>query len=55
MMDYAFRMSESSTDRALSVFLADKQVDLAEWQTNQASKDSTKSMFGYLAGRAIAG
>jgi hypothetical protein len=55
IMDYSFRMSESSTDRALSVFLADKQVDLAEWQTNQASKDSTKSMFGYLAGRAIAG
>jgi hypothetical protein len=55
MMDYAFRMSESSTDRALSVFLADKQVTLAEWQTTQASKDSAKSLGGYLIGRAITG
>jgi hypothetical protein len=55
MMDYAFRMSESSTDRALSVFLADKDVDLAKWQSSQASKDSTKSALGYIFTRAITG
>jgi hypothetical protein len=53
IMDYAFRMSESSTDRALSVFLADKQVDLAEWQSSQASKDSTKTALGFIAGKII--
>tara|TARA_R110000737_G_scaffold64473_7_gene92224 strand:- start:4565 stop:6370 length:1806 start_codon:yes stop_codon:yes gene_type:complete len=53
MMDYAFRMSESSTDRALSVFLADKQVDLAEWQSSQASRDSTKTAVGFAVGKLV--
>jgi hypothetical protein len=53
IMDYAFRMSESSTDRALSVFLADKDVDLAKWQSGQASKDSTKTALGFIAGKII--
>jgi hypothetical protein len=55
MMDYAFRMSESSTDRALSVFLADKQVDLAEWQTSQASKDADSAAKGYLFTKLLFG
>jgi hypothetical protein len=53
MMDYAFRMSESSTDRALSVFLADKQVDLAKWQSSQASKDSNRTAAGFVVGKLI--
>ena len=48
IMDYAYRMSESSTDRALSVFLADKQVDLAEWESGQRSKDSRNEALGTI-------
>ena len=55
IMDYAFRQSESATDRALSVFLADKNVDLAKWQESQASKRSNKQGLGYLAGRLLFG
>ena len=48
-------MSESSTDRAMSVFLADKQVDLAEWQSSQASKDADKQAKGFLFTKLLFG
>ena len=53
IMDYAFRQSESSTDRALSIFLADKQVDLAKWETSQDQNQSDKEGMGYLFGRML--
>ena len=53
IMDYAFRQSESATDRALSVFLADKQVDLAEWQTAQSNKQADKEGAGYVIGKLL--
>ena len=53
IMDYAFRQSESATDRALSVFLADKQVDLAEWESGQADSRSKKEGLGFVLGKLI--
>ncbi len=57
IMDYAFRQSESSTDRALSVFLSDKQTDLAKWQTSQGisanNKSSNKEAAGYIFGKLL--
>jgi hypothetical protein len=53
IMDYAFRQSETATDRALSIFLADKQVDLAEWQTSQANKQADKEGMGYIFGKLL--
>jgi len=55
IMDYAFRQSENESDRALSVFLADKQVELAEWQTSQANKQADKEGKGYLVSRLLFG
>lgn len=55
IMDYAFRQSESASDRALSVFLADKNVDLAKWETAQANRQKNKEGIGYLAGRLMFG
>ncbi len=55
IMDYAFRQSESATDRALSVFLADKQIGLAKWETEQANKQKNMEGLGYLAGRLLFG
>lgn len=55
LMDYAFRQSESSTDRALSVFLADKQVDLAKWEAAEANRQKNKEGMGYLFGRLLFG
>jgi hypothetical protein len=53
IMDYAFRQSETATDRALSVFLADKQVDLAKWEKHQSNKQADKEGMGYLFGKLI--
>jgi hypothetical protein len=53
IMDYAFRQSESATDRALSVFLADKQVTLAEWESGQADSRSKKEGIGFVLGKLI--
>ena len=53
MMDYAFRMSESSTDRALSVFLADKQVDLAQWESAQAKSAAKRESIGFVVGKLV--
>ena len=53
IMDYAFRQSESATDRALSVFLADKQVDLAQWESAQAGKAAKKASIGFVLGKLI--
>lgn len=55
IMDYAFRQSENESDRALSVFLADKQVELAEWQTLQGNKQADKEGKGYLVSRLLFG
>ncbi len=55
LMDYAFRQSENEADRALSVFLADKNVKLAEWQTTQANKQADKEGKGYLVSRLLFG
>jgi len=55
IMDYAFRQAENESDRALSVFLADKQVELAEWQTSQANKQADKEGKGYLVSRLLFG
>lgn len=55
IMDYAFKQSESATDRALSVFLANESRELAEWETSQANKQSDKEGMGYLFGRLLGG
>jgi len=55
IMDYAFRQAENESDRALSVFLADKQVKLAEWQTQAANKQADKEGKGYLVSRLLFG
>ena len=51
LMDNAFRQSESAADRALSVFLSDKQMDLTreDWENqSDAAKEEAK---GYLRAR----
>ena len=53
IMDYAFRQSESASDRALSVFLADKQVTLAQWESGQSDSRSKKEGIGFVLGKLI--
>ena len=53
IMDYAFRQSENATDRALSVFLADKQVELAKWESAQETRRKNREGIGYLIGKII--
>jgi hypothetical protein len=53
IMDYAFRQSETATDRALSVFLADKNVDLAKWERHQSNKQADKEGMGFLFGKLL--
>ena len=48
IMDFAFRQSESSTDRALSVFLADKEVDQRQWETAQKRDSDSKAAKGFI-------
>lgn len=55
LMDYAFRQSESSEDRALQVFLANKSEDLSKWQSSQADDRQRKQGIGYIAGRLLFG
>ena len=55
IMDYAFRQSESSQDRALSVFLAKESKDLAKWQQEANASQSSKEGMGYLFGRLLFG
>ncbi len=59
IMDYAFRQSESSNDRATSLFIADKQEGLAKWQQTQAqsaaSSAADKEGQGYLFSRLLFG
>ena len=55
IMDYAFKQSESATDRALSVFLANESRELSEWETNQAAKQKDKEGIGYLFGQLLGG
>ena len=54
-MDYAFKQSESATDRALSVFLANESKTLSMWETEQASKAKDKEGMGYLFGQLLGG
>tara|TARA_R110002124_G_scaffold270417_1_gene438879 strand:+ start:108 stop:1898 length:1791 start_codon:yes stop_codon:yes gene_type:complete len=53
IMDYAFKQSESATDRALSVFLANESKELAEWESGQKSSNATKEGLGYLFGSLL--
>ena len=55
IMDYAFKQSESATDRALSVFLANESKSLSMWETQQEQKQSDKEGMGYLFGRLAFG
>ena len=55
IMDYAFKQSESATDRALSVFLANESKTLSMWETNQANKQKDKEGMGYLFGQLLGG
>ena len=55
IMDYAFKQSESATDRALSVFLANEQKELSKWEAAQASRASDKQGMGYLFGQLLGG
>ncbi len=55
IMDYAFKQSESATDRALSVFLANESKTLSMWETNQANKQKDKEGIGYLFGQMLGG
>lgn len=55
IMDYAFKQSESATDRALSVFLANESKELSKWETNQANKQKDKEGMGYLFGQLLGG
>tara|TARA_R110000796_G_scaffold13733_4_gene44248 strand:+ start:330 stop:2138 length:1809 start_codon:yes stop_codon:yes gene_type:complete len=55
IMDYAFRQSESATDRALSVFLADKQVTLEQWKTKGANKQADSQAKGYIFSKLLGG
>ncbi len=55
IMDYSFRQSESAQDRAMSVFLADKQEDFGKWQQGQANKNARREGLGYVAGRLLFG
>jgi hypothetical protein len=55
IMDYAFKQSESATDRALSVFLANESKTLSMWETNQAAKAKDKEGIGYLFGQMLGG
>ena len=55
VMDYAFRQSEAAEDRATSVFLADKQGDIAEAAANSANAQSDKEGKGYIFSRLLLG
>ena len=55
IMDYAFKQSESATDRALSVFLANESKTLSMWETEQAAKAKDKEGIGYLFGQLLGG
>lgn len=55
IMDYAFRQSESSYDRALSVFLSDKADSMEKWKTAQANAQSDKAGKGYIFSRLVFG
>ena len=55
IMDYAFKQSESATDRALSIFLANESRELSEWETNQSNKQKDKEGIGYLFGQMLGG
>ena len=55
IMDYSFRQSEAAEDRATSVFLADKQEDMAQWQTEQSQSQADKEGKGYLFSRLLLG
>ena len=53
LMDYSFRQSESATDRSLSVFLADMNIQADKDAAKSAEKSSKKSAMGWLAARAL--
>jgi hypothetical protein len=55
IMDYAFRQSESASDRAMTAFMGDKSEDFAKWEIEQDQKQSNKEGLGYLAGRLLFG
>jgi hypothetical protein len=55
IMDYAFRMSESENDRALSVFLSEQDVGLKKWQAATAGEQSDKAGKGYVFSRLLFG
>lgn len=55
IMDYAFRQSESSSDRAMTAFMGDKADELTKWQTEQKQKQASREGLGYLAGRLLFG
>ena len=53
IMDYAFRQSESQTDRNLSVFLADKEVGVAKWESAERKSAANREGLGMLLGWAL--
>ena len=53
IMDFSFRQSESSADRALSVLLADKQQGATSDLYKKQAKADKQSSIGYLAARAF--
>ena len=55
IMDYSFRQSEAAEDRATSVFLADKQGDIAKAAADSANAQSDKEGKGYIFSRLLLG
>ena len=53
IMDFSFRQSESASDRALSVLLADKEAKAYSDAQSKQAKSDKKSSYGYLAARAF--
>ena len=53
LMDNAFRQSESASDRALSVFLSDRQMDMTREQWANQSDADKKASKGYLTARFL--